>query len=439
MASGSLQGFVNAAEEASSAGSCVSVAPGLVVSVSSPVVVSSPAVLDFNGATLNETGSIAWLLTATAAVTMSDFSFKGDGSGGGLYCEGATCEVDNGNVSDMTDGMRVDSAGSLTVSGSTADSDTDGITARGLGVVNVSATSADNDTSTGFDLSVAGEHSSISGSADNDMIGLLVNGGSHLSIGDFSATGDNHFGVDIANSSDGTATSLTATDTGTAAGSFGPSSSGAGIELNPVSGWTFSSITATGQLGYGVAIAGSSHNTFDSIVIDRGTSQGSTNPGLNLDHSTSDNHFHNVSVTGQTVGVLIGGSGAKLPTGQTGNTGNVFDVLDLAHDTFAGISIPGGNANIFMTVNATDVNSSYPAPDRAQVRFYGAHCFDNTIVTYNSIIDAARAGKVAFYVVYADALAKGNTVNLGKVDAAGSYKVAPFDTERGANTFTGPR
>jgi hypothetical protein len=208
------------------------------------------------------------------------------------------------------------------------------------------------------------------------------------------------------------------------------------VYLHNVTGWTFDDIASSGMPSYGVAVSASSRNTFEDITIDR-AGMGTTNPGLNLDAGTSHNHFVTTTITGMTVGVLIGGSGAKDPGGQVGNVGNHFGTVTLDHESFAAISIPGGRDNLFKTVDATDITSIYPPPDRAQVRLYGAYTRDNRIDEYNSLIDADRAPHhEAFYVIYADKYATGNTVTLGTVDEPGSYSVARWRDANGHNTFT---
>jgi hypothetical protein len=406
--------------------------------------------LNFNGATITKAAKMSnWVLEVTGPnVSVSDVTLNGNRSagaqGGGLLCEAPACAVSGVHVVGMTtNGIQVIGAGSsLTVVGSTVSGTVaseswsgNGIDAANGGVLHVSGTTSTDNSGSGFYLIAAGAGCSISGnSADNRQTGLEAGSTGSLSIGTFVSDADSHYGIDLSEDSGVQANSITASNTGAAEGGFPVNTTGSGVALFGVSNSTFVSITVTGMPGFGLDVARSTTNTFDSLTIAR-DGKGTVNPGINLDHDSADNVFEDTSVTGTSVGVNIGGSGAKGdPGSRDGNIGNVFQVLDVVGTGYAALNIGGGTGNVFDTINATDIRSSYPVPDRAAVRLYNSTTNDNTIDVYNSFVNGSYpTTNNPYYLVYADSAAHDNSVHFDTVQ--GGYKVAEFLDSNGSNTF----
>jgi hypothetical protein len=447
---GNVQAFVNAAEAAHKTGALLCVAAGLSLHVSAPVTVTEPVSLDFNGATISKTSAMDnWAMTVTAAnVSVTDLTIKGNeaagAEGGGMLCEAADCVFRSVHVSGMTtDGIQVAHTGSsLTLASSTV-SDTistlissgEGIDVSSGAVLHATGTSSTDNTGSGYYLMAGGSGSTISGtSADNRQAGLMVGYTPDVTVGTFDSSADWHYGVEFSGATGAQVGPVTATDTGAAENGLPVNSTGSGVALFDTTGSTFASLSITGMPGFGLMVAESSKNTFDDVTIDRG-GPGISNPGINLDHESADNVFVKASITDTSVGVNIGGSGAKNdPDSRNGNTDNQFQLLDCTGNTYADVNIGGGTGNVFTTVNATDIRSNYPAPGRAAIRLDNTETSDNTITTYNSYVNGSYpVAHDPFYLIYADTSASQNSVHLGTVQ--GGYKVAKFLDSNGSNTF----
>jgi hypothetical protein len=254
-------------------------------------------------------------------------------------------------------------------------------------------------------------------------------------VGTFISNADWHYGVVMSGDSNVMANSLTITNTGAAEGALPVNSTGSAIELFGVTGSTFTSIHASGMPGYGLAIARSTDDTFDSVIIAR-DGRGRSNPGINIDHDSAGNTFQYASVTDTSVGVNLGGGGAKLdPSSRTGNVDNTFDLLVLVGDTYSAVNVGGGTGNVFVTIDATDVGGGYPAPDKASIRLYNTGTSNNRIEDYNAYFNIGFAKwDTADYLVYADANASHNSVHFGTIE--GGYSVARSHDANGTNNFS---
>jgi hypothetical protein len=447
---GNVQDFVNAAEAAHKTGTSLCVAAGLSLQVSAPVTVTEAVSLDFNGATITKASNMNnWAVTVTGAnVTVTDVTLKGNeaagAQGGGMLCEAAGCAFESVHVSGMTtDGIQVARAGSsLTLAGSSVSGTVSKVISSGEGidvssgaVIHASGTSSSGNTGSGYYLMAGGAGSTISGtSADNRQAGLMVGYTPSVTIGSFESSADWHYGVEFSGATGAQVGPISATDTGAAENGMPVNSTGSGVALFDTTSSVFTSLDVTGMPGFGLVVAQSSKNTFDDVTIDRG-SPGISNPGINLDHESADNVFVKASVTDTSVGVNIGGSGAKKdPNSRNGNIDNRFQLLDVVGSTYAALNIGGGTGNVFTTINATDVRSNYPAPGRAAIRLSNSETSGNTIVTYNSYVNGSYpVSHNPFYLVYADLAASKNSVHLGTVE--GGYKLAKWLDSNGSNTF----
>jgi hypothetical protein len=89
---------------------------------------------------------------------------------------------------------------------------------------------------------------------------------------------------------------------------------------------------------------------------------------------------------------------------------------------------------VFKKVNATDVGSGYPPPDKAAIRLFNSTVSYNTIDEYNTIVNSSYPKwNTPYYLVYADAAANHNSVHLGTIQ--GGYSAAKWHDANGTNTF----
>jgi hypothetical protein len=454
MSDGNAQGFIDAAEAAHKRGTSVCLAPDLRLIVSGSLTVSKPASLDFSDATITKSPDMNnWVITVSSpGVTILGVTLNGDrvagGQGGGLLCEASGCRANHVHVTGMTTvGIEVRGKGHALAISNASVTDTFNATSSltstdGVGVLvdpgallRATATSARSNSGSGFRLVNAAAGSSISGSSsDNQEAGLTAENTSSFTIGTFDSNADWHYGIAMWACTRVRAHSLTVTATGAAEGGRPLNSNGSAIELFGVSRSTFRSLRLSGMPGYGLALAGATKNVFGNLQIAR-DGKGVTNPGVNLDQGAADNTFRTVSITDTSVGVDIGSNGVSGTTkSRQGNVHNTFGTLTLVGNTYASIDIGGGSHNVFKKVNATDVGSGYPPPDKAAIRLFNSTVSYNTIDEYNTIVNSSYPKwNTPYYLVYADAAANHNSVHLGTIQ--GGYSAAKWHDANGTNTF----
>ncbi|MGH9172459.1 MAG: hypothetical protein ACRD0Z_16575 [Acidimicrobiales bacterium] len=402
----SLTGFISAAESAFPVEEClyplrqrITVAAGLTV--------SSPAILDFDGAKLSGgpglTTSMIVVEPSAADSAVTDVTLS-KGPKNGLQCSG-TCSVTQTTIEGFEDdGLYVSGNDESVIGGKTANSQVSTI---------------------------------------GDGIGLLVNEAIGVTIGYFSSSYDNHYGALLQSVTGTTATACTATsikteDTGkaTATWSWGVNDAGSGLQLKGTSGCRFASVKASSQGGYGIALGNSSDNVFGTVAI-TGESHGQLNPGINLSHSAAGNVFKTVNVVHKSVAVDVGNDGVAGGGGTSGNDDNVFENLSAKDDTYGVIDFHGGTGNRFGSVTSTD--------DGSPNGFYIALVLfkqSTSPVTGNVVTSATFTGSPAAphdtpdYLVYADSGSSGNSVTIAK-DASTTYKLAPCEDLNGGNSFSG--
>jgi hypothetical protein len=414
-----LSSFIAAAEAKYPATECL-YHVGESLSAASTVQITSPVAVNFEGASVSGTAALKSAIldvtTSSAKTKISDVTLKeGKGSGDGIDCH-AACIITDSTVEGMKgDGIFVTDAPGSVIGGD----------------------------------SVASKVSTVG----NTKSGLEVNHTVGVRVGDFTSTLDNHFGVSFETVS-GTAlmpcsaNSITTTDVGTVSGlwKLPANISGSGLELVNTgtkigSGCSFKSVTANGQGGYGLALGGSSYNTF-AHVSTTGESKGHNNPGINLDSGSAYNTFTSATITHETVGVEIGNSGVKGGSGEVGNDHNAFGTLKFTNDSYGAIGIIGGTHNTFTSVKGTEIGNAGGGFYEGLIQFRTNPVTKGpdtgNVVTSASFTQAPREGKydLAPYVAYADSATSGNSVTLSAVDAV-TYSIAPCDQTKGTNKFAG--
>jgi hypothetical protein len=415
-----LATFIVAAEANYPVTECLSTAADS-LSVGSTVQITAPAIINLEGATVTGTsalsGAILDVATSSAGTKIVDVTLsEGKGAGDGIDCH-AACTITQSTVEGMKgDGIFVTDAPGSVIGGNT--------------------------------------DAAVVSTVGNAKSGIEVNHTVGVTIGYVTSTLDNHFGVSFETVS-GTAsmpcsvTSITTTDVGTesALWKLPTNISGSGLDLSDTgttsgTGCSFQSVTANGQGGYGLALGGSSYNSFASVST-TGQLKGHNNPGINLDSGSAENTITSATITHETVGVEIGNSGVKGGAGEVGNDHNSFGTMTFTGDSYGAIGIIGGSGNTFTSVTGTDIGNAGGGFYEGLIQFRtntasGSGADTGNVVTSASFTGAPREGKydLAPYVAYADSSTSGNSVSLSSVDAV-TYSIAPCGQTQGTNKFAG--
>jgi hypothetical protein len=453
---GSLQSYIDASEHAQQHHKTVCLKAGATLTVDATATVAEPALLDFNGATITKAPTMAGPVMGVrgAHVSIVDVSIDGNqrngAKGGGILWQAAAGLIYEVAVVDTeSDGIELTGSGtSLVAERSSSDGNVnaeltgDGFFASAGTRLLTVQTSAEHNDHAGYFLGRVAAGSSVSGSSSfNRFAGLQVEDSTGLRVPNFTSTGDWHYGLYIGG--DSTACSIGhvgVLNTGVAQGKLPTNTYGSGMELFGVSKCRVSAftdvVTDGAGSGYGLALArqppgegfvvrGSDGNDFESVHV-----SGTSNPGIDITGSSSDNTIVNATASRCAVGFNIG-------EGTVANDGNVFDHVVLQDDVVSGIGVESSNGNIFKVVQLLDVGSRYqPQDGNAQIRLIGSasgNVFGDVTVALSSSAAEPKTYRQPQYVVYADPGTAANRVGLATV-APGSYAQAPF-IDHGHNHF----
>jgi len=407
-----LAGFIAAAETSYPATECLSSSGEALTSVN-PGTISSPAILGFQGATVTGTSALSGpmlsVATTSANTTIMDVTLNGGGGeGDGIACH-AACRITSSTVEGMMgNGIYISSAPGSVIGGSTAASEvsTVGNTKAGLEILNTAS----------------------------------------VTVGYFASSYNNHYGVEYSGDAGPCATtSIIATDTGIASAQWGlaTNNNGSAVELLGTgtaagNGCSFQNVTATTQGGYGLALSGSSYNSFAHVSV-TGEPKGQINPAINFSGGSASNTFNSAKVNHESMAVDIGNDGVKGGKGEVGNDDNVFTSLSATDDTYGTISVVGGSGNVFTSVTGTGEGSDGKY-DLGLIQFRTNPATknpDTSNVVKSANFTGAPMAKwdTAKYVLYTDAGTSGNSATLASVDKI-TYSQAACSTHTG-NTFTG--
>lgn len=404
----SLTGFVAAAEKRFPQQECLAPSQQQ-ISVGTSLSVTAPASLDFDGAVLTGTSSLTssmFVVTPKASSSVLTDVTLSTGPTNGVQCE-ARCIVTDATV----EGFREDG-------------------------VFLTATSEDS--------VIGGAASSLAMTTVGDSIGLWAHGTEGLTIGYLVNRYDNHYGAllqQVTGTSSHTCavTSIRSSDTGNSRSSMNwpANDHGSGLQLEKTSGCVFSSVVATGQGGYGIALGEATNNQFGDVTI-TGELQGGLNPGINFSHGASNNTFTKATIDHETIAVEIGNNGSSGGGSKSGNdNGNVFDSLTAADNGYGVIDIEGGSGNSFDKVVGDDNGAHKPFYAALLMFNAGSSATtDNTVKAADFTGASSVTHDTAEYDVYADSASSGNSVTLTATDPA-TYQDAACEDLSGSNTFSG--
>jgi hypothetical protein len=405
-----LAGFVLAAESSWPVRECLS-APDKSLTVSSAVQVVSPVSLNFEGATVTGSSTLSRPILSVQKTAPGSFisrvTFTRSG-GDGIDCH-AQCFLI-------------------------------GVSAIDLGGFGVNIDVGANDSEVGGD-SVDGEVFTEA----NAKTGVFIHNVDGVIIGVVESDFDNHYGVLLDKVTGSTeapcsVASVVGIDTGDVSPDWpnlAKNNKGAPLELLDTTGCSVAAFTGTGQGGYGLALGGSSHNTFGTVIV-TGEISGERNPGLNLAGGSAANTFATLLVNDESIAVDIGNNGVPGKNGEVGNDDNTISSLVANDDGTGVIDDTGGSDNTFVSVTGTG-DGAYGSFYLGLIMFRtpGAGVDSGNVVKAASFaFSGVPRNGTAEYLVYADALTSGNSVRLSKIDSDTYSKAACHNPSRG-NRFSG--
>jgi hypothetical protein len=422
----SLAGFIAAAEQVFPATECLS-SPGRSLAASSTAQITRRAALNFEGATVTGTSSLGGPMLSVggdaATTSISEVLLdEGSGSGNGINCD-AACTITASTV----EGMR---GNGIFVSGPGSDGSVIGGTSWTTRVATVGSL----------------------------FSGLMFNHDSDVRVGYVTSSFDNHNGVFFNFvSAPCSASSISVTDLGqpTSAWRLSKNDSGGGLTLTRTgttrgTGCSFTSVSDSGNGGYGVNVEAASWNTFTYIAV-TGESTGELNSGINVSSGSADNTFSTANVHHEATAVDIGSNGVKGGNGEAGNNYNSFGTLLVSGDSYGSVSITGGQDNVFTSIIGTNEgndgtgSSFYLGLIQFQYQSGDHTCNGDTTacpVSGNVVHSAYFSGPpdlpswdTAHYIIYANVGASDNYVTVSRPSSQ-TYKDAACDDSGHANHFS---